>query len=550
MPTTPADPQPKGLGGLLLQAGLISKEQLAHALHEQLQTQERLGEILVRRALVSEESILNTLSTQLGVPRFVPGTVTISPEAIAAVPRDVAAKYNVLPLEIRNGEITVAMVDPLNLDALDDLRVITGKTVRPLIGAMHAIKQTREVQYERQAGSQDIESALQQATIILGDDTPSEEELNEEEAKKRSEDAPIINLVNQIISQAVNEGATDIHVEPQDRHLLIRYRVDGLLYDAIRPPRSLYTGVITRIKILSDMDIAERRAPQAGRFSVKTGGEEVDVRVSGIPTIHGEKIVMRLLKKTSFDFRLNSLGFEEGDLKLFREAIRQPYGMVLLSGPTGSGKSTTLYAGIQELRDSTVNIMTVEDPVEYQMPGINQVQVNERKGVTFAAALRTFLRQDPDVMMVGEIRDGETAEIAVRAAMTGHMVFSTIHANDAPSTAVRLVAAGAEPFQAASALTLVAAQRLVRKICPHCVEPAVPSDDMQLIFRLTPQDIAEAQFMHGRGCAECKQRGFRGRIAIVELMTVTKQISELIANKASADAVRTAALAQNMQTLK
>jgi len=443
-PRSPGKPgvqsAPRGLGGLLLEAGLITQDQLAQALHEQSQVGDRLGEILVRRNVVSEEHILQTLSLQLGIPRYIPGNGTIESEAIAAVPWDVAAKYNVLPLEVRDNEILVAMADPLNLDALDDLRVITGKSVRPLIGPTAAIRQTREQQYERLAGNQDIQSALEMATIVLGTD-PVDEELDEEEAKKRSEDAPIINLVNQVISQAVSEGATDIHVEPQERGLVIRYRVDGLLYDAIRPPRSVYTGVVTRIKILADMDIAERRSPQAGRFSVKTGTEEVDVRVSGIPTIHGEKMVLRLLRKTSFDFSLNSLGYEEGDLKLIREAIRQPYGMVLLSGPTGSGKSTTLYAAIQELRDSTVNIMTVEDPVEYQMTGINQVQVNERKGLTFAAALRTFLRQDPDVMMVGEIRDSETAEIAVRAAMTGHMVFSTIHANDAPSTAVRLVAA-------------------------------------------------------------------------------------------------------------
>ncbi len=454
---------PRGLGSLLLEAGLIQEAQLGRALEEHARTHERLGQVLVRLRIVTENDVTRLLSTQLRIPLFDPGKDKVAPEALAIVPAELARKYNVLPLSIDNGNIRVAMADPLNLDALDDLRVVTRRRVEPVIGPESIVTEARERHYGRLEGSREVQEALAQAAIVLGEDMTEEEELDADEAKRRSEDAPIINLVNQVIGQALKEGATDIHVEPHERQLVIRYRVDGLLYDAVTPPRTVYTGVMTRIKILADIDIAERRAPQGGRFTVRAGGKEVDIRVSTLPTVHGEKAVLRLLDKTDFNYDLGSLGFEDDDLHRFRDAIKQPYGMVLLSGPTGSGKSTTLYAGLLEIRNPTVNIMTVEDPVEYQMSRINQVQVNERKGVTFASALRTFLRQDPDVIMVGEIRDAETADIAVRAAMTGHMVFSTIHANDAPSTAVRLLSLKVEPFQAASAMTLVAAQRLVRQ---------------------------------------------------------------------------------------
>ncbi len=542
---------PRGLGSLLLEAGLIQEAQLARALDEQARTQERLGAVLVRLAIISEADLTRILSVQLGIPLFDPGRDKITSEALAVVPADLARKYNVLPIALDNGSIRVALSDPLNLDALDDLRVVTHRQVMPMIGPESMVAEARERHYGRLEGSREVQVALEQAKVVLGEDVVEEdEELDADEAKKRSEDAPIINLVNQVVGQAMKEGATDIHVEPHERKLIIRYRVDGLLYDAVTPPRNVYTGVMTRIKILADMDIAERRSPQGGRFTVRSGGKEVDVRVSTLPTIHGEKAVLRLLDKTDFNFDLNSLGFEEGDLKLFRDAIRQPYGMVLLSGPTGSGKSTTLYSGIQEIRDPGINIMTVEDPVEYQMPRINQVQVNERKGLNFATALRTFLRQDPDVIMVGEIRDQDTAEIAVRAAMTGHMVFSTIHANDAPSTAVRLVSMGVEPFQAASAMTLVAAQRLVRRVCGYCAEPYEPDDEQLFAFGVHREDVAEATFMKGKGCGECKERGFRGRMAIVELLRMDRDIRDLVANNAPADRIRQAALARGMHTLK
>ncbi len=541
---------PRGLGSLLLEAGLIQEAQLGHALEEHVRTHERLGQVLVRLRIVTENEVTRILSAQLRIPLFDPGKDKVAPEALAIVPADLARKYNVLPLSIDNGNIRVAMADPLNLDALDDLRVITRRRVDPVIGPESVVTEARERHYGRLEGSREVQEALAQAAIVLGEDMTEEEDLDADEAKRRAEDAPIINLVNQVIGQALKEGATDIHVEPHERQLVIRYRVDGLLYDAVTPPRTVYTGVMTRIKILADIDIAERRAPQGGRFTVRAAGKEVDIRVSTLPTVHGEKAVLRLLDKTDFNYDLNSLGFEGDDLRLFRDAIKQPYGMVLLSGPTGSGKSTTLYAGLLEIRNPTINIMTVEDPVEYHMDRINQVQVNERKGVNFASALRTFLRQDPDVIMVGEIRDGETADIAVRAAMTGHMVFSTIHANDAPSTAVRLLSLKVEPFQAASAMTLVAAQRLVRRVCPYCAEPYEPPEDMLLAFGLHKKDLKGADFRKGRGCGECKDRGYRGRMAILEIMRMDAGLRDLVARNLPADAIREKAMAQGMQTLK
>jgi type IV pilus assembly protein PilB len=542
--------RPRGLGSLLLEAGLIQEDDLTRALAEQNRTHERLGQVLSRMGMVRESDLTRILSNQLAIPVFDPGQEKVTPEALAAVPGELARKYNLLPIHIENGTIRVAMADPLNLDALDDLRATTGRLVESLIGAESVITEARERHYGRLEGSREVQEALDLANLVLGAEALEEEELNAEEAKRRSEDAPIINLVDQMIGQAIKEGATDIHVEPYERNLVIRYRVDGLLYDALTPPRKVYTGLITRIKILADMDIAERRAPQGGRLTKRMHGKEVDIRVSTIPTIFGEKAVLRLLDKTDFNFDLQGLGFEPHELALFREAIRRPHGMILLSGPTGSGKSTTLYAALQAVRDTSLNIMTVEDPVEYHMARINQVQVNARKNVTFANALRTFLRQDPDVLMVGEIRDRETAEIAVRAAMTGHMLYSTIHANDAPSVAVRMVSLGVEPFQAASALTLVAAQRLVRRVCSFCAVPYRPAEEKLLPFGLHPGDFENARFMKGAGCGECKDRGFRGRTAVLEIMRLDRGLRELVAARASADALRQAAVAGGMRSLK
>ncbi len=540
----------QGLGEMLVEAGVISEDQLGRALAEHTRSTERLGAVLLRLGMVTEADLVGVLARQRGIAIFDPKTDKISPEAVALIPEDVASRYDLVPVATSAGRVTVAMVDPMNLDARDYIWHRTQKEPLILIGLAEDIAEARAKNYATIEGSREVQAALAEATIELESRVDDSEELDSEEARRRALDAPIVNLVNKIVTQALVERATDIHIEPLEKGLVVRFRVDGLLGDALTPPRSVYTGVMTRIKILAEMDIAERRKAQDGRFSVKMDRREVDIRVSTIPTIHGEKAVLRLLDKSGFDLSLENLGFDSDVLALFRQAIRQPYGMVLLSGPTGSGKSTTLYAALLELKSATHNITTVEDPVEYQIDRINQVQVNEKKGVTFANTLRSFLRQDPDVIMVGEIRDRDTADMAVRAAMTGHMVFSTIHANDASSTAVRLKTLGAEPFQAASALTLVVAQRLVRRNCTACLESYTPPAEMVAALRIDDERVSKIDFRRGKGCALCRERGFSGRVAIVEPLKMTKEIRALVAEESSADLIRKTAMDQGLITLK
>jgi type IV pilus assembly protein PilB len=541
----------RGLGSLLIEAGAITEEQLGQSLAAQEESHERLGAILLRLGFIGENDLVQVLSRQLAIPVYDPKEHKITPEAVSLVPKDVADRYELIPVTRNNGRLIVAMTDPLNLIALDDLRYRTQCEPSVMIGLTLDIANARFKHYAEVEGSRGVKEALDLATEEVAEiEAYFDEDLDSEEATRRAQDAPIINLVNRIVNQALVERATDIHVEPLEKGLVVRFRVDGLLADAIKPPRAVYTGVMTRIKILADMDIAERRKPQDGRFSVRSEGKEVDVRVSTIPTIHGEKAVLRLLDKSGFDLSLTNLGFDDDVLEMFRTAIRQPYGMVLLSGPTGSGKSTTLYASLLELRSTTHNITTVEDPVEYQIDRINQVMVNEKKGVTFSNTLRSFLRQDPDIIMVGEIRDRDTADMAVRAAMTGHMVFSTIHANDATSTAVRLTTLGAEPFQAASALTLVCAQRLVRRNCQACLVEYDPPEEMLSALRIEEERRKKICFRKGKGCAVCKERGYSGRVAIVEPLRMTSKIRALVAEGRPADEVRAQAMKEGLITLK
>jgi len=543
----------KELGRLLVDGGVLTKPQLDEAVAEQKRTHQRLGEILLRRGYIQESDLLRALALQLGLSHYDAARDEVEAAALDLVPLSSARRHNIVPIRLSETALTVATADPLDVLAMDDLRTLCRRDIEVLLAPSKTLEALRERHYARVEGSRSVEEAVQRAVVELEDTVLSEDDVNEDEAKRRAEDAPIVKLVEQVISQALQERATDIHVEPLETGLVIRYRVDGLLYDALMPPRTVYTGVISRIKILANMDIAERRAPQDGRFTVRTAEREVDVRVSGVPTIHGEKMVLRLLDKTNFSFSLRDLGFSEKDNRSIVEAIHQPYGMILLSGPTGSGKSTTLYAGLLELRNETLNIMTVEDPVEYQVARVNQIQVNERKKLTFSTALRSFLRQDPDVIMVGEIRDRDTAEIAVRAALTGHLVFSTIHANDAPTTAIRLVSMGVEPFQAASALTLVAAQRLVRRNCRHCLEEYDPPAELLMGVFGDGSNGAGAKahkYMRGRGCAECRGRGYSGRVAIIELMKMNSDLRQLVVETRSADEIRRMALTQGMKTLK
>jgi type II secretory ATPase GspE/PulE/Tfp pilus assembly ATPase PilB-like protein len=544
------------LGEIVLRKGLITRSQLDDALSEQSGSRERIGEILRRRNLVSESDILHALGEQLGLRQFDPAHDAIEAPALELIPLEFARRHEILPVRADEKTLTVAMLDPRNVEALDRLRRIAGRSGRSLeilLASSDVIERARENSYGSVQGTRHVTELIEQVVGELGETAVVDEEPDEGEAQRRAQDASIVNLVDRIVAQALQERATDIHIEPLEKGLLIRYRVDGMLHDALTPPRAVYTGTISRIKILANMDIAERRTAQDGRFTYKTNGRDVDVRASAIPTIHGEKLVLRLLDKSNFNFSLRDLGFSEDDYRAFLTAIHQPYGMVLLSGPTGSGKTTTLYASLLERRSEIINIITVEDPVEYQIAGINQVQVNERKNVTFANALRSFLRQDPDVIMVGEIRDRDTAEIAIRAALTGHMVFSTIHANDAPATATRLVSMGAEPFMTASSLTLVAAQRLVRRNCRHCLEEYTPPEEVFLALRepdLDREGRKGVRFVRGSGCAACKGRGYSGRVAIVERMVLTPGLRELIAENRPATEIRRLALAEGMVTLR
>jgi type IV pilus assembly protein PilB len=543
------------LGDILIRDGRIRPDQLDAALAEQVATRERLGEILCRLGIIGPADVLDALGRQLGYARFDPTKGTIEQAALEVVPLEFARRHNVLPVRLDDSTLYVALSDPLDVEAIDHLNQMASQAERQLeilLAPADVLSKARESSYGRVEGTRNVSQLIDRVIDEISG-IGVEEEPDAAEAEKRAQDAGIVNLVDQIIAQALQERATDIHIEPLEKGLVIRYRVDGMLYDALTPPRAVYTGAVSRIKILCNMDIAERRAPQDGRFTHKINGVVVDIRVSAIPTIHGEKLVLRLLNKTGFNFSLRDLGFSETDFNLLTRAIHHPYGMVLLSGPTGSGKSTTLYAGLLELKNETLNIMTVEDPVEYQIARINQVQVNERKKLTFATALRSFLRQDPDVIMVGEIRDNDTAEIAVRAALTGHMVFSTIHANDAPSTAVRLVSMGVEPFMAASALTLVVAQRLVRRTCPHCREEYTPPDEVLLALDVAGFAAARGlnpRFIRGAGCAACRKRGYQGRIAIVEMMELSLELRQLVAASRPAIDIRRVAGEQGMRTLR
>ena len=543
-----------GLGEYLINAGLIDQSQLDDALAEQQRTRERLGEILQHRNLITAQDLLAALGHQLGLRLFDPNRDEVQTQALQQIPLDFAERHDLLPVSIVDGVFTVAMADPTDVVATDQLQRIAlrlGYELDILLSETRVLKKARETHYGWIEGDKQVSELIDKVVDEVSDDALLES-LGDIDEEANAQDAGIINLVDQIIDNALNERATDIHIEPQEKGLVIRYRVDGLLYDALTPPRAVYSGMVSRIKILSNMDIAERRAAQDGRMTHRRAAGEVDIRVSAVPTIHGEKIVMRLLDKGGFDFSLAELGLSEANIEEFLRAIHKPYGMILLSGPTGSGKTTTLYSSLMELRGEELNITTIEDPVEYQISRINQVQVNARKDVTFANALRAFLRQDPDVIMVGEIRDTETADIAIRAALTGHMVFSTIHANDAPATATRLASMGAEPHMASGALTLVAAQRLVRRNCPHCIEDYEPDQKhlMSLGLAAEGDDGSPRSFRRGAGCVTCKGRGYHGRLAVIEMMVMTPELRHLVAEGRPAEEIRKTAVAQGMRTLK
>jgi len=537
-------------GDVLIEAGVITAKDLESALETQRETGERLGEALVKLELATENDIVDALAGQLGIGEFDPVIAgTIEPDVVLIIPEHMARHHHALAIARKDNELIVAMSDPLDLVAIDDLKVATKCELSIQVGLESDIEAAITTAYRAATADQNLEDVIEGARVELGiADSTGLEELTEQELRDRAEDAPIVKLVNLILGQAIAERATDIHIEPLEKKVVVRYRVDGVLYDTTTPPKRFHEAIVVRIKILSEMDVAERRIPLDGRFTARFEDQDVDVRVSTLPTIYGEKVAMRLLHKSGTIVTLAELGFEEDAQAIFRKALKRPYGMILISGPTGSGKSTTLYAGMGELDRVGRNITTLEDPVEYHLDRVNQVNVNRKAGMTFSSGLRSILRQDPDIIMVGEVRDMETAELAIRSALTGHLVLSTVHANDAAATATRLVDIGIEPFLVTSAVHLVMAQRLVRRICPHCKEPYEP--DPKAVMALVGDAHKGATFYRGAGCKQCKGRGFLGRTAIFEMLEITPALSELIIERVSADTLRRKALEAGFVTLR
>ena len=542
--------QPSKLGEILVNNNLITKEQLAHALEEQKQagSQVRLGTVLTRNGVISEEDLVSFLSRQYGVPSINLGEVEIDPAVIKCVPVDVAQKYQMVPVNRAGGTLILAMSDPSNIFAIDDIRFMTGFNIEVVVAPESAIKHAIDKYYDQSASLADVMGDLELEDLeVIGD----EEEVDISSLERATEDAPVVKLVNLILTDAIKKKASDIHIEPYERMFRVRYRIDGVLYEAMKPPMKLKNAITSRIKIMSELDIAERRLPQDGRIKIKLGGgKDMDFRVSVLPTLFGEKIVLRLLDKSNLQLDMTKLGYEAESLANFQREIHKPFGMVLVTGPTGSGKTVSLYSALSELNKVTENISTAEDPVEFNFAGINQVQVHEDIGLTFAAALRSFLRQDPDIIMIGEIRDFETAEIAVKAALTGHMVLSTLHTNDAPSTINRLLNMGIEPFLVASAVNLITAQRLARRVCTECKEiEEVPLQ--ALISAGVPKDEApEYVCYHGKGCAKCNGTGYKGRVGFYQVMPLLEEIRELILNGANTAEIKRESMRLGIKTMR
>ncbi len=542
----------KSLGESLVEKKMISKAQLSQA-----ETEAKRLHITLRKALISlnmakEADIISFFEQQLHIPYINLNSYIIDPKVLSLIPEQFAKQHNIIPL-FKTGEImTVAMTDPLDVIVLDELRSITKCIVEPVLTTETEIKKAFNQYFA--AGAASIDEVIKKidseedAGVEKADEI-NEEELSPEKMRQAAEQAPVIKLVNLIISEAVKDGASDIHINPEEKMVRVRYRIDGILREASCLPKNLQAAVISRIKIMSEMNIAIKRSPQDGRFRLKVEGNQIDMRVSSFPSVHGENIVMRILDPNSVLIGLEDIGFYPENLATINEIIRKPHGIMLVTGPTGSGKTTTLYSALSSINSIDKNIITLEDPVEYQLEIIRQAQINAKAGLTFASGLRSILRQDPDIVMVGEIRDKETAEIAIQAAMTGHLVFSTLHTNDAPGALTRLVDMGIEPFLISSSVIGILAQRLVRKICPSCKEAYQPTEKM--LRELGIQDLSgKKMFYRGKGCKNCKNRGYKGRLGIFELLVVNEKIRELVLEKTSADVVRKAAQEAGMKTLR
>ena len=538
------------LGELLVRENLISLQQLQKAQDEQRKTGGRIGSLLVKQGAIAESDLTNFLSKQYGVPAISLKDFDIDEEVLKLIPRATTEKHQVIPVNRAGASLIVAMTDPSNIFAIDDIKFLTGYNVEVVVASEQAIKEAIEKYYaEKGPNLDEVMADFDDAGIEVIEGEA--DDMNVVDLEKSAEEAPVVKLVNLILLDAIKKGASDIHVEPYEKDFRVRFRIDGVLYEVMKPPMKLKNAIISRLKIMSELDISERRLPQDGRIKLKLGkGKEMDFRVSICPTLFGEKVVMRLLDKSNLQLDMTKLGFEETQLKDFMEAIDRPYGMVLVTGPTGSGKTTTLYSALSKLNEVAWNISTAEDPVEFNFFGINQVQMHEDIGLNFAAALRSFLRQDPDIIMVGEIRDFETAEIGVKAALTGHLVLSTLHTNDAPGTVSRLLNMGIEPFLVTASLNAIVAQRLCRRLCNECKKPVKPEDQALLDAGFSAEEIGTFEAFEPGGCKTCNDRGYKGRVAVYEVMPLWDGLKELVIQGCSAAELKQEAIRLGFRTLR
>jgi type IV pilus assembly protein PilB len=531
----------KQLGDILLEGGLVNPTQLEAAYEEQQRVGRALGRVLIEQGVLTESQLVSALATQIGL-RFVDlSDFAVDGSAVGRVPGAVCRRHSAIPIGFEDNKLLVAMADPANVFAIDDIRSLTGMDVKPVVATRADVAAAIDRYYRADSDMDDITSILD----------AQEEEDDLSKVKEIVEDAPIVKYVNLLITQAIQDRASDIHLEPTEHDLRVRFRIDGVLHEVMRSPKAIQSGVISRLKIMADINIAERRIPQDGRLSVNAHGRKVDLRVATLPTVWGEKVVMRILDNSTARLDLTDLGFSESNYERYSQSFTKPYGMILVTGPTGSGKSTTLYATLNIVSRPEVNVITVEDPVEYRLPGINQVQTNNKAGLTFASALRSILRSDPDIVLIGEIRDHETGQIAVEAALTGHLVLSTLHTNDAPSAVSRLTEMGIEPFLVGSALDAVLAQRLARRLCKKCKESYTPTPEFMSASRFPWQDGEPMpELFRPVGCSACAKTGYKGRLALHEVMVVSEEIERLAVEKASATVIETVAKEQGMKTLR
>jgi len=542
--------QPSRLGELLVRSNMITKDQLQKALEEQKGSggQLRLGTILIRDGYIGESELTAFLSKQYSVPSINLAEFEVDPAVIKLLPVEVVQKYQAVPVNRSGSTLILAMSDPSNIFAIDDIKFMTGYNVEVVVASDTGIKLAIDKYYDQSASLADLMGDLDMEDLEVVAD---HDEVDVSSLERATEDAPVVKLVNMILSDAIKRKASDIHIEPYERSFRVRYRIDGVLYEVMKPPLKLKNAITSRVKIMAELDIAERRLPQDGRIKIKLGGgKDMDFRVSVLPTLFGEKIVLRLLDKASLQLDMTRLGYEPEALKHFQEAIHKPFGMVLVTGPTGSGKTVSLYSALAELNKTTENISTAEDPVEFNFAGINQVQMHEDIGLNFATALRAFLRQDPDIIMIGEIRDFETAEIGVKAALTGHLVLSTLHTNDAPATINRLLNMGIEPFLVASAVNLITAQRLARRVCAECREVEEVPIQALMDAGAPPEEAPSYVCYKGKGCPKCNGTGFKGRVGFYQVMPMFEEIRELILNGANTAEIKRESMRLGVKTMR